>query len=170
MSNLNPGHIGRFIILILVQGLFLKNAALFNGLAFPYIYIFFLIKLPIDINRIALLVISFLTGLCMDLFYNTLGLNAAACVLLGFARPGILNAIQPRDGYDSARGISVYQYGFNWFFIYVFSLTLVHHFYLFFLELFSISHLPKTLLKILLSSVYSFLLMLLIHLIFSKKR
>jgi len=170
MSDFNLSHIGRFIILIFIQGFLLSNAALFDGLAIPFIYIFFILKLPLDMNKALLLVICFITGICVDLFYHTLGLHAAACVLLGFARTGILNAIQPRDGYDSGSSISVSTFGFNWFFTYAFSLTMIHHFYLFFLEVFSLSYIPRTLLKVLLSSVYTFILILLVHLIFSKRR
>ena len=170
MNALDPKHIGRFILLIFIQGFFLANAALFDGLAIPFLYVFILLKLPIDMNKVALLLICFVTGIAIDLFYHTLGLHAAACVLLGFVRPGILNALQPRDGYDAGASISISNMGFGWFFTYSLALIFVHHFYLFFLEIFSFSYIPRTILKVLLSSVYTFILILLVHLIFGKKR
>ncbi|MEM7160884.1 MAG: hypothetical protein AAF487_00455 [Bacteroidota bacterium] len=169
MSDIDLRHIGRFVLLILFQGLILIEAALFDGLAIPFVYVFILLKLPIDINRIFLLILCFLTGVTMDLFYNTFGLHAAACVLMGFVRPGILNLIRPRDGYDTGQDISISSFGFNWFFTFSFSLIFIHHLYLFLLEFFSFSQFPYTLLKVLLSSIYTFILVFLIHLIFSRK-
>lgn len=170
MNGLDLKHIGRFILLIFLQGFFLINAALFDGLAIPLLYIFILLKLPLDMNRFLLILICFITGISIDLFYHTLGLHAAACVLFGFIRPGILHAIQPRDGYDTSTSISISNLGFGWFFIYSMVLIFAHHFYLFFLEIFSFSYVPRTLLKVFLSSMYTFILVLLVHLIFSKRR
>ncbi|NND77325.1 MAG: hypothetical protein HKN39_04015 [Flavobacteriales bacterium] len=170
MSGLDPKHIGRFFLLIFLQGFFLVNAALFDGLAIPFLYVFIILKLPVDINRVLLLVICFISGLSVDLFYHTLGLHAAACVLMGFIRPGILNALQPRDGYDAGASIGISSMGFGWFFIYSVALIFAHHFYLFFLEIFSFSYIPRTLLKVFLSTAYTFILILLVHLIFSKRR
>ena len=170
MSDIDLKHIGRFILLIFIQGFILINAALFDGLAIPFLYVFILLKLPLDINRVVLLLICFIVGISIDLFYHTLGLHAAACVFLGFIRPGLLNTLQPRDGYDTSSSISISNLGFGWFFIYSMTLIFAHHFYLFFLEIFSVSYIPRTLLKVFLSSIYTFILVLLVHLIFGKKR
>lgn len=168
----NPGivHIGRFLGLILLQGFILINASLFNGLAIPLVYIFFILLLPVDLNRVLLLVICLVTGILIDLFYNTLGFHASACLFLGFIRPGILKTLQPREGYDQSGEISIRNMGLNWFALYAGILIVGHHLWLFIFDDFNFAYLGKTLLKIILSSTYTFILVLLLHLLFSKNK
>ena len=89
----------RFIILIAVQVLVLNHVEI-SGYINPFLYVLFILMLPIRIPRLFLLVIAFATGLCVDLFSNTAGMHAAACVLMAYFRPGWLKIIAPRDGYD----------------------------------------------------------------------
>lgn len=170
MSSINLSHISRFIGLILLQGFVLINASLFNGLAIPFVYIFFILLLPVEINRVLLIFICFTTGFLVDLFYHTPGFHASACVLVGFIRPGVLKTLQPREGYDLSGEISIKNMGLSWFAIYAGILILSHHFWLFVLGDFNFAYFPMTLLKIILSSIYTFIFILLIHLIFSRNK
>ena len=170
MNNSSLIHIVRFVGLILLQGFVLINASLFNGLAIPFVYVFFILLLPVDTNRILLLIICVITGLFVDLFYNSLGIHASAALFLGYIRPGILKTLQPREGYDQSGDISIQNMGLNWFVVYAGLLILSHHLWLFIFDDFNFSYLPKTLLKVLLSSIYTFTLVLFIHLIFSKSK
>src|SRR5690606_32867240 len=92
-------HIFLVICLCLVQILLLKNLALF-GVAFCFIYLLAILSFPITMRSFALILISFCLGLLIDVFYDTLGLHAAAVTLVAFLRPYWLKAIGPNGGYD----------------------------------------------------------------------
>jgi hypothetical protein len=101
------------------------------------------------------LIISFLTGLIIDLFSGSPGMHASATLLAGFSRPLVLRIISPRDGYESGSDLSMAAYGFRWFFIYATIIVLIHHTTLFFLEVFRFTDFFRTILRILLSSIFT---------------
>jgi hypothetical protein len=96
----------------------------------------------------------------IDLFTNTPGLNAAASVLTAFARPFIISIIS--SGPESLIGDtpSLKNQGLKWFLNYSISLVLVHHFTLFYLEIFRFDEFFQTLLRVILSSIFTMLLIL----------
>lgn len=70
-----------FVSLVLVQVLILNNIQ-FSGFVNPYVYVLFILLLPFTIPGYLLLGLSFLMGISIDIFSNTLGLHAAASVFL----------------------------------------------------------------------------------------
>src|SRR5699024_7093387 len=60
--------------------------------------------------------------------------------------------------------------GFIWFASYTFLGVFIHHLFLFFLEVFSFQNISITLLSTLMSSIFTFSLILLISLFFYKKK
>jgi rod shape-determining protein MreD len=65
------------------------------------LYIYFIVKLPGDMNRNVVVILSALIGLCVDLFEYTLGLNMLACLVTGFMRHYYLRLFAPRDIFES---------------------------------------------------------------------
>ncbi len=155
---------GLFILLVLLQILLMDNIQ-FSGYVIPYIYILFIILLPIEIPAWLLLVLSFLAGLVIDLFNGTLGLHASATTFAGFVRPYVLRFLAPRDGYDSGSSPRPEQYGWRWFLVYVSLIVFVHHFTLFYIEVFRLTNFFSTLLRVLLSSLFSIGFILIIKLL-----
>src|ERR1700739_3319163 len=78
-------NIGRFIILVLLQVLIVKNINLGRYFIF-FPYVLFILLLPFNTPKPLVLFASFVLGLCIDAFYNTQGMHASACVLMAFAR------------------------------------------------------------------------------------
>jgi rod shape-determining protein MreD len=143
-----------FILLLLLQVLLFNNIQ-FSGYVNPYIYIMFILLLPFEIPAWLLLIISFFTGLIIDLFSGTPGMHTSATVLAGFVRPFILRIISPRDGYEAGVDPSMSVYGVRWFLIYASLIILIHHTALFYLEVFRFTDFFRTLLRVLLSSLFS---------------
>lgn len=143
-----------FILLILLQILVFNNIQ-FSGYINPYIYILFILLLPVEIPTWLLLLISFATGILMDIFSGTPGMHSSATVLAGFIRPDVLRIISPRDGYEPGADPSMLVYGFRWFLLYSAIIILVHHTVLFYLEVFRFAAFFRTLLRVLLSSLFS---------------
>ena len=158
-------HIFQFFIFMAVQILLVRNVVLFNT-AFCYIYIAFLLFLPIQMPKVALLLLAFVTGFTVDIFYDTVGINAAACVLLAYLRPYVLLLLTPRDDYEKNDTINVHVMGYRWFTVYALFLVFMHHFALFFLELGSFRAVGFTMAKVLLSTMLTFIVLIIIQLLF----
>ncbi|MDW8287920.1 MAG: hypothetical protein RMJ89_07605, partial [Flammeovirgaceae bacterium] len=77
--------LARLTTYVLLQVLFLQHLNLFDA-AFCFLYISFILFLPVRLDRLWVLLLSFLIGILIDIFYNTLGIHAASCVLIGFLR------------------------------------------------------------------------------------
>lgn len=142
----------RFIVLLSIQVVVLNNMQ-FSGFINPFVYIVFIMILPVKISKSFLLLIAFATGLTVDMFSNTMGMHAAACVLMAYTRPALLRIMAPRDGYEAESFPSVRVQGFTWFLVYAATLTFIHHFVLFYIEVFRFSEFFSTFLRIILSSV-----------------
>ena len=151
-----------FILLLLLQVLLLNNIQ-FSGYVNPYVYILFIMLLPVETPSWLLLLLSFATGLIIDSFSGSPGMHTSATVLTGFLRPYILRLVAPRDGYEPGSDPSMLIYGFRWFFIYTLLIVLIHHTTLFYLEVFRFADFFRTLLRVLLSTVFSVIFILLIE-------
>lgn len=164
-SSFGIQHIIQFILFVLLQTLLMDNLVLFS-MGFCFIYIAFVLFLPIDINRVWLLLLAFIAGFTVDMFYDTMGIHAAASVLLAFLRPHILNLLTPRDGYDANDSVNIHVMGKSWFSTYALILILAHHTAVFFLETISFNDIWYTLAKILLSTLFTFVVMVILQLLF----
>jgi len=151
-----------FTLLILLQVLLFNNIQ-FSGYVNPYIYLMFILLLPIETPGWILLIISFFTGLIMDFFASSPGMHTAATTLAGFVRPYVLRFISPRDGYEAGSLPSMVIYGFRWFLIYTFLIVFIHHIALFYLEVFRLTDFFRTFLRVLLSTGFSIAFILLLE-------
>ena len=143
-----------FILLMLLQVVLFNNIQ-FSGYVNPYVYIMFILLLPVEIPSWILLLLSFGTGIILDFFTGSPGMHSSATVLAGFVRPYILRLVAPRDGYESRSEPSMQNYGFRWFLIYTALIVLVHHTALFYLEVFRFADFFRTMVRVLLSSVFT---------------
>ncbi|MCY1722411.1 rod shape-determining protein MreD [Prolixibacteraceae bacterium Z1-6] len=142
-----------FLVLVLVQVLFL-NQVQFSGFANPYIYILFVMLLPVSSPKSVVLISAFLLGLSVDIFSNTLGMHAVATVFIAYLRPLIIRGITNREE-DMSDYPGLKQNGIGWFFYYTTLMVVLHHLVLFFIEVYTFTNFLETLYRILLSSVFS---------------
>ena len=155
----------RFGLYAGVHVLLISRLVLFD-LGWCFLYLGFLLFLPLATPIVVLLLLAFGMGLTMDIFYDTGGLHAAAAVLLGFLRPWVLRVLTPRDGYDNADTVNVHQMGWQWFSVYLTLLVLLHHAAFFLLELGSFRHLGLTLGKMGMSALFTGVALLIVQLLF----
>ncbi len=158
-------NIGRFIFLILFQVLILNNIQ-FSGYINPYFYIYFILLLPFETPHWLLLLSAFLLGITLDGFTNTFGLNASACVLMAFVRPFVITSISTGTEFMNSQSPSLKNQGIKWFAYYSIILILVHHFSLFYLEIFRFTEFFQTLMRVLLSSLFTLLLVFIAEYLF----
>jgi hypothetical protein len=143
-----------FLVFFLLQIFLFQNISL-SSYAFCFIYIGFILTLPVEMSKLLLMVIGMGTGLIIDIFYNTLGIHTAACVLIAYMKPHIINILTPRGGYDAGAELSISSLGFQWVFTYAAILIFIHHLALFFLESWGFNDFFFTLLKALASSLFT---------------
>jgi rod shape-determining protein MreD len=159
----------RFVVLVFMQVFLLKNITLYN-LSTPYLYILFILLLPFETPNILLFPLAFVLGLTIDAFYNTPGLHAAACVLLALVRVLFISITVQKDGFDNEPEPTLSIMGFRWFFTYALVLTLLHHFFLFNLEVFRLDEIQYTLSRVFFSSIFTVFLMLITGLLFYRSK
>lgn len=167
-SKLVFRNIGRFLLLILLQTFVLNNVYL-GGYINPFLYVLFIIMLPTNTNRIAMLVLSFATGLCIDLGTNMLGFHAFACTVVGFMRILWADKIILRDNEEVVDTPSIHSGSYQQFAIYLFFLLLIFNFVYYLLVMFSLRELPSILLSTLLSTIVTWILAILYQTLFFRK-
>lgn len=160
MIRLAGRNIIRFIVLVLVQVLLLNNIQI-SGYIVPHFYVLFILLLPFETPRWLLLIAAFTLGITVDLFMHTPGMHASATVFMAFLRPYVLDMSAPRDGYESGTFPRLSYYGFQWFLRYTVILVLAHHLFLFYIEVFRFVEFFNTLLRVLMSTILSVVLIML---------
>lgn len=161
----------RFVLLLFLQVLILNNIRV-GFFINPFIYILFVLLLPFSTPKWLLLISAFAMGLSIDWFMATPGLHTSATVFMAFLRPTVIRIVSGPKMMVEDENNSILQKDKNWFFIYSTLLVLVHHISLFFLEAFSFNQLGHTFLRILLSVIFSEIIILLLVYFFAvgKKR
>lgn len=137
----------RFVVLLLVQGAILSNVVLWEGKAQVYLYVLFIIMLPLRTPTMMTMLLGFLLGLGVDMFYDSPGLHASAGVMVAFVRSYFIRVLTPRDDYDINDRPNISRMGLLWFIKFSSALFFVHALWIFFLEAFSFSGFGLTLLK-----------------------
>ena len=169
MSRSGIFHFFSFFLYLLVQVLLLKNFVLFNT-AFCFLYVAFILFLPIEINTLALMLIGFALGFMIDIFYDSLGLHALTLVLIGYLRNYWLSVISPQGGYDAGTGPTLGVNGAQWFLVYTLPLIFLHHFVLFFVEAGGFHGFWYTMMKVIGSLLFTMTIIILIQYLSSERR
>jgi rod shape-determining protein MreD len=169
MSNLVKNII-RFALFILIQVFVLHQVPPLHKFITPYVYYLFIIWLPFNMGRSSLMLVSFVFGLTLDYFLKTPGLHAAACVLVAYVRPFLINLLIRQEGSEqNYASPSIVSMGWAPYFMMVFILTLLHHGYLVFLEWMQFGTFLYFIGKVLATTGVSLLLILITELLFFRK-
>ncbi|MEO5681940.1 MAG: rod shape-determining protein MreD [Chitinophagaceae bacterium] len=163
-------NIIRFALFILLQVFVLHQVQPLHKFITPYLYFLFIIWLPFSMSRGLLMFIAFIFGLTLDYFLKTPGLHAAACVLVAYVRPFLVNMLIRQEGNEqNYASPSIVSMGWAPYFTMVFILTLLHHGYLVFLEWMQFGTFLYFLGKVLATTGISMLLILITEILFFRK-
>lgn len=155
----------RLTAYVLIQVLFLQHLNFFDA-AFCFLYISFILFLPIKLDRLWVLFLSFLIGILIDIFYDTLGIHTAACVLIGFLR-GFLITLYGLDSNDEIVSvISIRSVKIQVFLSYVLILTFIHHLLLFSIEANHWGLFQEVMVRSFLSTIFTFTTVFIVQYIF----
>ena len=155
-----------FVGYVILQIPLLHKFILFD-VAFSFFYLGFLLFFPLGQNPILRLMAGFLTGLFIDLFSNTPGLHASVCTFIMLFRDTWLRFILEYE--EGALDMNIYILKMRGVWLYVLPLIFIHHLMIFWINYGSWMGLFLTFDRILASTIFSFLSILLINLVISKK-
>jgi len=144
-----------FVIVVLLQVMIVNNINIGVWGITPMLYTLFILALPFETPKWVLLVLGFFVGFVVDIFCDTPGLNAGASTVMAFARPWVLGLLAPRDGYENGTRPYLMQMGFLWYIYYSGLLVLIHHAAYFMLDAFGFDHFFKTLSQIVLTALFT---------------
>ena len=168
MNRELQNNIFRFIVVFLLQVLVFKGINLNNN-NFHYFHILFypiaILLLPIKLQKPYVILLAFLLGISIDVFYDSLGVHASASVFLAYARSYILKILEPRGGYTfNTPGLGNTE--FSWFSTYLaIGMALFLIFY-FSMEAFSFVYFVRIVLNTLFSFILSVSLIIIYQVIF----
>lgn len=157
-----------FVILVLAQGIIFNNICLFD-VAVPFVFIYFIIHLPVTLSTNWLLTVSFLAGLSVDIFANTAGMNALACTIIAMSRRTILHLYFPREDELTIPEPSMRSLGLDVYLKYLFTIVLMYCIIIYLIEAFSIFDITRLLMRIGASTLLTFVLLLAIDSAVSRK-
>jgi hypothetical protein len=169
MTRSNIIQVISFFLYLFFQVIILKNSVLFHT-AFCFLYIAYLLLLPVETNPLMLMLIGFVMGFFIDMFYDSLGLHALSCVLIMYLRNYWLARLTPQGGYDIGVLPGVALSGLQWFLVYAVPLILIHHGILFFTEAGGFQYFGFTVGKILGSTLYTTMVVLIVQYLFPSGR
>ena len=153
----------KVLIYLLSYFLVFSHLHLF-GIALCLSYTAVIFLLPFNTNSVRVLIFAFLVGLGVDIFHSTLGIHAAACVLMAFFRANLLQWMVPAGGYEEYMTVSISSIGIKWYFPYTVILVLLHHTFYFLLDTASFENFFLTVLKILATSLFTLMTIILLQL------
>lgn len=163
-----PAYILLFIALSLVQ-IFLLNNLVAGSFLCPLIYVAFLILMRLDTMPIVMLACGLAMGSLMDLTMGVAGINTIATLLIAFLRPTLIRLVSPREEWREDGVPSPERMGQSLFWSYLVVMVLLHHTVFFSLEALSWGHLLRTVIRILVSSAATILLVWLTERLFTAK-
>ena len=164
-------NIIRFFVLILVQVFILDKIPPLHQFIVPYLYFIYILWLPYKMPRLSLTLLGFVYGLCFDFFTKTPGLHAAACTLIAYIRPFMINMLMSKEdpgfNYIAPAPSSM---GWTPYIVYVLVLSFIHNFWIVLLETLSFGNFWYFLGKVIASTGVSFLLIMITEILFYRKQ
>ncbi|MBQ8773011.1 MAG: rod shape-determining protein MreD [Muribaculaceae bacterium] len=158
-----------FILFVFAQAIIFNQICLFN-VATPFIFIYIIVRMPITVSVNWLMSISFILGLCVDVFSDTQGMNALACTLLAAIRRPVLLLFFPREDDIANPEPSIRSFGFGIYIKYLLTLVLLFCCFIYTIEAFSFFNFFQLVMRIASSTLLTSLLLLGIDSISSQRQ
>ena len=145
-----------FLALVVLQ-LVCNKIVLFN-IAMPVVFIYFILRLPVNLHSGWVLTVAFFSGLLMDIFTNTPGMNSLACTMMAAVRRPLFNLFVSRENDMNIPIPSVDSMGIGDYFKYMATLVTIYCALIFLIQAFSLHNIVLTLARIAGSSILSIII------------
>lgn len=163
--NTAISNILRFSIVIVLQ-IFVCSVIDLFGFVSPALYLLALLLLPLELPKSVQYIIGFCTGLLIDMFAHTLGVNAAASLVVMFVRPYIVRLLNGRNSVEGVDRPIPGVKDFKWILVYVLTLSFIHQFLVVMLETSSFHNFGHTMLSVLCYTTFTAFVLLCVEYIF----
>lgn len=154
-----------FFVVVVVLQVFLFDNLNLNVYIYPMIYIAFIILLPMNLPSIVVLLLGLVTGVTMDFFSGASGLHTIATLATAFARPLPLLLFLGKEEVKEGGVPLPVKIGTGQFFRYSSVLVVFHCLVFFGFETLTFKYFYLTLLRIILSSALTILLVYFSHML-----
>lgn len=122
-----------FVLLVITQSVIFNHIALFS-VALAFVFIYFILRLPVTLDGSRVTALSFLIGLAVDIFSDTPGMNSLACTCIGGSRRTVLRLYVSRDEDINGPLPSMRSMGPGVYAKYVLTMSLMFSLLIFFIE------------------------------------
>ncbi len=148
-----------FIVLTLLQVLLFNNLVIFHT-SVCFIFIYLIIRLPLSLSTNWLLTISFISGLAVDIFSDTPGVNSLAAVLLAVVKKPVMFLYVSKDDKTKDATPSIQTMGWSAYSKYLLTLSAIFCLLSFTIEFFNFADIRHILLMAGASTIFTFIILL----------
>lgn len=145
-----------FILLVPAQGVVFNHLTLF-GVAVPLVFVWLIVSLPVTISTNLSIALGFATGLGVDIFCDTAGVNALCCTVLAFARKPLFHLYESYDEDLGGRAPSSASMGAIPYSKFIITAAAAYCLMMFTIEAFQLFNFWLWLLRTVSSTVYTFI-------------
>lgn len=157
MSKTTLTFIMLFILLVPAQAVIFNNLILFS-VALPLVFIYLIIRLPITLSPNWAMTVGFLTGLAVDIFSDTPGMNALACTTLALCRRPVFHLYMSLDDDLSGQCPSIRTMGPAAYTKYMLTMVFIYCLCVFAIEAFQFFNFRLLILRTVCSTLFTFIL------------
>lgn len=150
------------LVLILLQACVFSHIYLF-GYAVAFIFIYIIVALPYSLSLSLLYTVGFISGLIVDIFCDTLGVNALAATILAALRRPIFKLYHPKNEDLGSDYIDSKTIGWATYSKYALSMSLVYCVLAFLLESFSFIYPLRFFINVFASTLFTFIVILVVN-------
>lgn len=140
-----------FLLMVFLQ-VVCNRICMFN-IAVPFVFVYFILRLPMSLSVNWVMTLSFLIGLVVDIFSNTYGMYAMSSTIIGALRKPIFTLFYPREDEMSNPIPSINTLGVSTYIKYMFTLVLLLCVVIYFIQLFTFYNIGLTIMRIIGSSL-----------------
>lgn len=146
-----------FLLLVPAQAVIFNNLILFN-VALPLVFIYLIIRLPLTLSPNWAMTFGFVTGLTVDIFSDTPGMNALACTILAVCRRPVFHLYMSLDDDLSGQCPSIRTMGPAAYTKYMLTMVFIYCLCVFSIEAFQFFNLRLLLMRTICSTLFTFIL------------
>ena len=136
----------------------------------PIIIAFFILKQRLSTTVFQLLIIAFFLGMITDIFRNTLGLNTFVLLMITYLKPIFLYSITSSEDIEKDVELNIFNIGILRFLLFFGSSLFFYHLLFFLIEQFSFQNLFTLLLRSLINTISSLMVLLFLQYVFISRK
>ncbi len=163
----------RYLLIVLM--LMALQLSVFNHIYIGYgivmfVYVLFILILPIQIPGWLILLTGFFTGIAVDSVFNTGGIHAFSTVFIAYLRPKVLKYFERSIDFELAYRPGIQSMGFMNFLRYTIIIVFFHNLLIFYLEVFHFRSFFSNFFIVIVNTLLTSLICIMFEALFKKEK